>query len=193
MPGVSWEVTKHTLNIKPVSKSVKQGKWSFNREKRQAMETELSRLLAAGFVKEIQHPDWIANSVLVPKENEKWGTCVDYTSLNKAFPKDPFPLPRIDQVIDLIAGCELLSFLDAYSGYHQITLVEADQPTTTFITPYDCFCYVKMLFRLMNTGATYQQYMQFYFRGQIGCNLEVYVDDIVVKSQRSDKLISDLE
>jgi hypothetical protein len=70
--------------------------------------------------------------------------CVYYTSLNKACPKDPFPVPRIDQVVDLIAGCELLSFLDAYSGYHQIPLAEADQPTTTFKTTFGCFSYVKM-------------------------------------------------
>jgi hypothetical protein len=70
--------------------------------------------------------------------------CVDYTSLNKVCPKDPFPLPWIDQVMDLTAGCELLSFLDAYSSYHQILLTEVDQPTTTFITPFRCFCYVNM-------------------------------------------------
>jgi hypothetical protein len=108
---------------------------------------------------------------------------VDYTSLNKVCPKDPFPIPQIDQVVDLTAGCELLSFLDAYLGYHQISLAEVDQPTTMFITPFGCFCYVKMTFRLKNVGATYQRCMQFYFKGQIGCNLEIYVDDIVVKSQ----------
>jgi hypothetical protein len=74
--------------------------------------------------------------------------CVDYMSLNKACPKDPFPLPRIDQVIDLIVECELLSFLDAYSGYLQIPLTKADEPTTTFITPFSYFCYVKMSFRI---------------------------------------------
>jgi hypothetical protein len=78
--------------------------------------------------------------------------CVDYMSLNKACLKDPFPLPRIDQVIDLTARCELLSFLDAYSGYHRIPLTEVDQPATTFITPFGCFCYIKMLFGLKMWG-----------------------------------------
>jgi hypothetical protein len=82
------------------------------------MGEELSRLLATGFIKKVQHPDWIANLVLVPKKNGKWRTCVDYTSLNKACPKDLFPPPHIDQVLDLTTRCELLSFLDAYSGYH---------------------------------------------------------------------------
>jgi hypothetical protein len=102
--------------------------------------------------------------------------------MNKACPKDPFPLPRIDQVIDLTVGCELLSFLDTYSGYHQIPLVEADQPTTMFISPFGCFCYVKMPFRLKNAGATYQRCMQSYFEGQIRHNLEVYLNDIIVKT-----------
>jgi hypothetical protein len=100
------------------------------------MGEDLSRLLVAGFIKGVQHPDWMANPVLVSKKNEKWRMCVDYTSLNKACSKDHFHLPRIDQVVDLTAGCDLLSFLDAYSGYHQILLAEADQPTTMFITPF---------------------------------------------------------
>jgi hypothetical protein len=107
--SISREVAKHTLNIKPDSKPVKQRMRCFNQEKRQAIGEELSRILAAGFIREIQHPDWITISVLVPKKNEKWRMCVDYTSLNKACPKDLFPLHHIDQVID---------------------------PATTFITPF---------------------------------------------------------
>ena len=77
---------------------------------------------AQDFIKEVYHPEWLANLVLVKKKG-KWRMCVDYTSLNKACPKDPFPLPRIDQVVDSTAGCETLSFLDAYSGYHQIVMI----------------------------------------------------------------------
>jgi hypothetical protein len=92
--------------------------------------------------------------------------CVDYTSLNKARPKDHFPLPRIDQVIDLTAGCELLSFLDAYLSYHQIHLAEVDQPATTFLTPVGCFCYVKMPFGLKNVGAPTAVYVVLFRRVQ---------------------------
>ena len=81
--------------------------------------------------------------------------CVDYTSLNKACPKDPFSLPRIDQIIDSTSGCEILSFLDAYSGYHQIAMKESDQ-LTSFITPFGSYCYVSMPFGLKNAGATNQ-------------------------------------
>jgi hypothetical protein len=97
MSGVSQDITKHNLNIKPDSKLVKQDLRRFNQEKRQAMGEELSRLLATGFIKEIQHPDWIANPVLVPKKNGKWSMCVNYTSLNKACRKDSFPLPLAKQ------------------------------------------------------------------------------------------------
>ena len=82
--------------------------------------------------------------------------CIDYTSLNKACPKDPFALPRIDQVIDSTAGCELLSFLDAYSGYHQIKLNPTDRLKISFITPFGAFCYLTMTFCLRNAGATFQ-------------------------------------
>ena len=92
MPGVSREVAEHTLNIKPGAKPVKQRLRCFDEEKRRAIGEELSKLLAAGFIKEVQHPDWIANPVLVPKKSGKWRMCVDYTGLNKACPKDPFPL-----------------------------------------------------------------------------------------------------
>ena len=86
--------------------------------------------------------------------------CVDYTGLNKACLKDHFPLPRIDQIVDSTSGCEILSFLDAYSGYHQIAMKESDQLTTSFITPYGLYCYVTLLFGLKNAGATYQRCMQ---------------------------------
>jgi hypothetical protein len=79
---------------------------------------------------------------------------VDYMGLNKVCPKDPFPLPRIDQIVDSTSGCETLCFLDAYSGYHQITMKESDQLTTSFITPFESFCYVSMSFGLKNVGAT---------------------------------------
>ena len=81
--------------------------------------------------------------------------CVDYTSLNKACPKDPFLLPRIDQIIDSTSGCEILSFLDAYSGYHQIAMKESNQLATSFITLFGSYCYVSMPFSLKNAGATY--------------------------------------
>jgi hypothetical protein len=109
---------------------------------------ELQKLLEAGFIKEVFHPTWVANPVLVKKKNGKWRMCVYHTGLNKAFPEVPFPLPRIDQIVDSTAGCELLCFLDAYLGYHQIKMKESDQLATYFITPFNMFCYIMMPFSL---------------------------------------------
>jgi hypothetical protein len=120
MMGVPRELTEHALQIIPGSKPVRQAMRRFGDEKRCAIAKEISKLLKAGFIKEVIHTKWVANPVLVPKKNTKvLRMCVDYTGLNKACPKDPFPLPRINQVIDSTAGSELLCFLDAYSGYHR--------------------------------------------------------------------------
>ena len=119
--------------------------------------------------------------------------CVDYIRLNKACPKDPFPLPCIDQVVDSTSGCETLCFLDAYSGYHQITMKESDQLVTSFITPFGLFYYVIMSFGLKNVGATYQHCMLKCFRDLIGRTVEAYMDDIMVKSKWADQVIVDLK
>jgi hypothetical protein len=119
--------------------------------------------------------------------------CVGYTGLNKACPKVPYPLPRIDQIVDSTAGCENMSFLDACSGYHQIRMKESDQLATSFITPFGMHCYVTMPFSLRNTGATYQRCMNHVFGKHIGRTVEAYVDDIVVKTRKASDLLSDLE
>jgi hypothetical protein len=119
--------------------------------------------------------------------------CVDYTDLNKHCPKDPFALPRIDQVIDSMAGCVLLSFLDYYLGYHQIALKEEDQINTVFITPFGAYAYTTMSFGLKNAGATYQRAIQLYLADQLYCNIEAYVDDVVIKTRSHDEFITDLE
>ena len=118
--------------------------------------------------------------------------CVDFTALNKCCPKDHFPLPHIDQIIDSTAGCQRLSFLDAYSGYNQIKLKVEDQEKTAFITPHGVFCYQTMPFGLKNAGATYQRMMQKCLKEQIGRNVQVYVDDIVIMTRQEDTLLQDL-
>jgi hypothetical protein len=136
MPGVPKELIQHALKVEPKATPKKQRLRRFSPDKREAIKKELAKLLAAGFIKEVYHPDWLANPVLVQKKNNnEWRMCVDYTDLNKHCPKDPFGLPHIDQVIDSTAGCVLLSFFDCYSGYHQIALKEEDQIKTAFITP----------------------------------------------------------
>jgi hypothetical protein len=155
-PGIPREVTEHSLDILPHSRAMQQRLRRFDEERHQAIGVELRKLLEAGFIKEVFHPTWLANPVLVKKKNGKWRMCVDYTSLNKACPKVPFPLPRIDQIVDSTAGCEPLCFLDAYSGYHQIKMKESDQLATSFITLFGVYYYVMMSFGLRNAGAAYQ-------------------------------------
>ena len=129
------------------------------------------------------YPDWLANVILVKKANGKWRMCVDFTNLNKACPKDSFPLPMIDQLVDSIAGHKLLTFMDAFSGYNQIKMAEEDQEKTAFITSQELYCYKVMPFELKNAGATYQRLVNKMFNKQIGRNMEVYVDDMLVKSK----------
>jgi len=193
MPGIPREVAEHSFKIRAGSKLVKQRLRRFNEEKCKIIGEEIHKLLTARFIKEVHHPDWLANRVLVKKKNGKMRMCVDYTSLNKACPKVPFPLPRIDQIFDSTAGCETLSFLDAYSDYHQIKMKESDQLATSLIMPFGMYCYVTMSFRLRNAGAMYQQCMLHVFGEHIGSTVEAYVEDIIVKSKKRGDLIQDLE
>ena len=126
MPGVPRELAEHSLNVHKDARPVKQTLCYFGNEKRRAIGKEIIRLQATGFIEEVIHTDWLANLVLVPKKNKELRMCVDYTGLNKTCPKDPFALPRINQVINSMVGSELLCFLDAYSGYHQIKMRVSD-------------------------------------------------------------------
>ena len=125
------------------------------------------------------------------KKNDKWRMCVDYTDLNKSCPSDPFALPRMDQLVDSMASCDLYSFLDAYLGYHQISLKESDCIYTSFTTPFGVYCYVSMPFGLKNAEATYQCCIQRCLHKQIGINAKAYVDDIVVTSRTRNDLLVD--
>jgi hypothetical protein len=161
MPGVPRELAEHKLKVYPQARPIRQKLRHFTLDKREAIRAELAHLVAAGFIREVLHPEWLANPVLVLKKNKvDWRMCVDYTDLNKHCTKGPFGLPRIDQVVDSTARCSMLSFLDCYSGYHQISLAKEDEEKSAFITPFGAFCYTSMLFGLKNAGATYQRAIQ---------------------------------
>ena len=136
-------------------KPVQQRRKAFTPERDQAVIEEVTKLLAVGFIWEVYYPDWLANVILVKKANGKWRMCMDFTNLNKACPKDSFPLPRIDQLMDSTTGHKLLTFMDAFSGYNQIKMTEEDQEKTTFITSQGFYCYKVMPFGLKNVEATY--------------------------------------
>ncbi|KAK0580046.1 hypothetical protein LWI29_035596 [Acer saccharum] len=165
---------------------------SFNPERSVAIKEEVSKLLAAGSIREVKYSEWVANVVLVKKKNNEWRMCVDFTNLNKACPKDSFPLPRIDQLVDATAGHETLSFMDTYSGYNQIKMHKPDEEKTAVTTDQGLYYYTVMSFGLKNAGSTYQRLVNKMFARQIRKNMEVYVDDMLTKSITADKYIDDL-
>ena len=156
------------------------------------MREEVIKLKQAGAIKEVFYPRWLANTVVVKKKSGKWRVCVDFTNLNKAYPKDPFPMPKIDQLVDATVGHPQMSFLDAFQGYHQIPLALDDQEKTAFVTPIRNYHYKVMLFGLKNAGSIYQKMMTRMFESQLRKNIEIYIDDMVVKSNVVSKHLGDL-
>ena len=134
----------------------------------------------------------VGHIIVVKKKNGKWRVCVDFTDLIKAYPKDPFPLPRIDQLVDATVGHPRMSFLDAFQGYHQILLALDDQEKTSFVTSIGNYHYKVMPFGLKNAGSTYQKMITKMFKAQMGKNIKVYIDDMVVKSKIVSEHIGDL-
>jgi hypothetical protein len=192
MPSVPRELVEHSLDVSKTAKPVKQKLHHFAKDRKEVIRVEILKLLAAGFICKCKNPIWLANPVLVPKKTGQWRMCINYTVLNRHYPKDPFPLLRIDQVVDSTAGSALLCFLDCYSGYHQIALKVSDQDKTVFITPHDIYCYTAMTFGLKKAGATYHKAIQKCLESQIDKNVEAYVDDVVVKTTDENDLIADL-
>ncbi|XP_073298507.1 uncharacterized protein [Primulina huaijiensis] len=192
LAGISPQVVEHKLNIIPGSRPVMQKKRPFGPKKDKVIDEQVHELLKAGHIRKVQFPSWLSNVVLVRKATGKWRMCVDFWDLNKACPKDCYPLHRIDQLVDSTSGCELLSFLDAYQGYHKIPMAREDQDKASFITSGGTFCYVFMPFELKNAGATYQRLMNRVFQKQIGRNIEVYVDDILIKTQEVSCFVDDM-
>ena len=166
MRGIDPVVITHRLNVSPSFKPVKQKRMSFASEKQKAINEEVGKLLQANAIREVEYPEWLANVVLVKKANDKWWLCIDFTDINKACLKDSFPLPRIDLIVDATAGHELLSFMDAFSGYNQINMDPNDQEKTSFVTGQGTYCYRVMPFGLKNARATYQTLVNKMFQKQ---------------------------
>lgn len=157
MPGISREIVEHTIPLIPGMKPVKQ-KWRrMKPEVALKIKGEIKKQLTARFIKVAKYPEWIANVVPVPKTDGRVPMCVDYRDLNKASPKDDFPLPHIDILVENTANHALLSFMDGYAGYNQILMAEKDMEKTTFTTSWGTYCYTVMPFGLKKAGATYQR------------------------------------
>ena len=155
MPGIDPSVIVHRLNVNPASSPIRQKKRVFTQERDKVIVEKVRKLLEANFIREVYYPDWLVNIVMVKKAKRKWRMYVDFTDLNKACPKDSYPLPRIDTLVDLTARHELLSFMDAFSCYNQIKMNKDDQERTSFVISQRLFCYKVMPFGLKNVDATY--------------------------------------
>ncbi|KAM2238211.1 hypothetical protein ACFX1S_013488 [Malus domestica] len=175
MPGISPDIISHRLSINPKTKPVRQNRRSYDAKWYEAMKAEVEKLKGIGFVREVNYPMWVANVVLVKKNPTKESLLLQKVSL-----------------IDSTAGCELLSFMDAYSGYNQILMNPLDQEHTAFTTDRGLYCYKVMSFGLKNAEETYQRLVNLMFAEQIGKSMEVYVDDMLVKSKHADQHITNL-
>ncbi|KAJ9694023.1 hypothetical protein PVL29_009818 [Vitis rotundifolia] len=191
MPGLDPSIVQHHLPLLPHAKPVKQKlrrlhpRWSLQ------VKEEIQKQLSVGFLSVVEYPEWLANVVPVPKKDGKVRVCVDFRDLNKASPKDDFPLPHIDMLVDSTAGHSMLSFMDGFSGYSQVLMALEDMEKTSFITEWGTYCYRVMPFGLKNAGATYQRAATTLFHDMMHRDVEVYVDDMIVKSRdRSDHLVA---
>ncbi|RVW13463.1 Transposon Ty3-G Gag-Pol polyprotein [Vitis vinifera] len=189
MPGLDPSIVQHHLPTLPHARPVKQKlrrlhpRWSLQ------VKEKIQKQLSVGFISVVEYPEWLANVVPVPKKDGKVRVCVDFRDLNKASPKDDFPLPHIDLLVDGTAGLSMLSFMDGFSGYNQILMAPEDMEKTTFITKWGTYCYRVMPFGLKNAGATYQRAATTLFHDMMHRDVEVYVDDMIVKSRgRADHL-----
>ena len=193
MLGIDPSVIIHRLNVYPLAKPIHQKKRDFAPKWDNAIKEEVQKLTIIEFIQEDYFLDWLANVVMVKKANGKWRMCIDFTDLNKAFPKDSYLLPHISQLVDSTAGHQLLSFMDAFLGYNMIKMDEANQEKTSFITSQCLFCYKVMPFGLKNARATYHRLVNHMICPQIGWNVEVYVDDMLFKSLDEKKHLDDLQ
>jgi len=192
MHGLDPKVVIYRLSIKRGISPKKQPQRCFRPELVLESEKEFNKLIEAGFIHEVKYPTWITNIMHVEKKNGQLRICVDFGDLNDACPKDDFPLPVIELIIDSTIGHEALSFIDCTTGYNQILIAPEDLEATAFCRPKGIFCYKVTPFKLKNAGATYQRVMEIIFDDMLHKKVECYVDDLVVKSETMVDHIQDL-
>ncbi|GJQ97694.1 reverse transcriptase domain-containing protein [Tanacetum coccineum] len=183
MTGIPRAIIEHSLDTYPHIEPKAHKKRSLAPDRRKVVTDEVNEWLKAGIIRRVIYPTWVANPVLVKKVDGSWRMCIDFKDLNKACPKDLYPLSEINWKIESLMGFQYKFFLDAYKGYHQIHMAKKDEEKTAFHTEEGVFCYMKMPFGLKNVGATYQRLVDSAFKEQTEVNLEAYVDDMVIKSR----------
>ncbi|GJY85304.1 reverse transcriptase domain-containing protein [Tanacetum coccineum] len=161
-------------------------------ERTKAIQAEVQKLVAARIMREVYYHEWLSNPVMVKKHDGSWRMCMDFTDLNKAWPHDYYPLPEIDWKAESLSGYPFKCFLDVYKGYYQIHMAESDEEKIAFHTSHGVYCYTKMPFSLKNAGTTYQRLVDKAFDSQVGQNIEVYVNDLVIKSYIEAEMLRDI-
>jgi hypothetical protein len=194
MSGLSRELVEHRLPIKSGFSPYKQPARRFNPIIQDRVKKDVERLLDAGFIRPFRYAEWVSNIVPVEKNTDKIRVCIDFHNLNKATTKDEYPMPIDDMLINNASEHRVISFLNGNAGYNQIFMAEEDMSKTAFRCSVfiSLFEWVVMTFGLKNTGATYQRTMNLIFHDLLGIVLEIYIDDIVVKSENMGDHLADL-
>ena len=156
------------------------------------VKAELEKFLSANFIRAIDYAEWISNIVPISKHEKSIWVCTNFRDLNKECPKDDFPLPNIDMIVDMTTGYEMYSLMDGFSGYNQIKIAPVDQEKIGFTCAWGTFCWNVMAFGLKNAGALYQREMTTIFHDMMHKNMEDYVDDTLEKSEKWDTHLKDL-
>ncbi|XP_070038603.1 uncharacterized protein [Nicotiana tomentosiformis] len=193
MPGLSADLVVHKLPTHSNFAPIQQKQRKFKTDMSDKIKEEITKQLSANVIRVVRYTTWLANVVPVPKKDGKIRVCVDYRDLNKASPKDNFPLPNIHILVDNCAKHEIQSFVDCYAGYHQILMDKEDAEKTAFTTPWGTYCYRVMPFGLKNAGATYMRAMTTIFHDMMHKEIEVYVDDVIIKSRTQAYHVQDLK
>jgi hypothetical protein len=194
MPGLDRSIVEHRLPIKSEFRPYQQPARRCNPNILPDIKAEITKLIETKFIQQCRYAKWISNVVLVYKKNRKLRVCIDFRNLNKATPMDGYPMPIADLLIDVVAGYQIISFMDGNAGYNQIFMAEEDIPKTIFRFPghVGLFEWIVMTFDLKNAGATYQRAMNFIFYEYISTLVEIYIDDVVVKFGDIAKHLADL-
>ncbi|KAK1617461.1 hypothetical protein QYE76_022978 [Lolium multiflorum] len=194
MPGLDRSIIEHRLPLKKGFRPFQQRARQMKAEVLEEVKKEIKKMLDAGFIRPCRYAEWISNVVPVEKKDGRWRVAIDFRNLNSATPKDEYPMPVAETLINAAAGHKILSFMDGNAGYNQIFMAPEDIHKTAFRVPgsVGLFEYVVMTFGLKNAGATYQRAMNYIFHDLIGKLVEIYIDDVVVKSVATDGHLEDL-
>ncbi|KAL2622371.1 hypothetical protein R1flu_002576 [Riccia fluitans] len=188
MKGIPLEIVEHRIDLLSNTRPLRSQRYRLNPNYAERVKKELDKLLEARFIYPIETPAWLSPIVVVSKKNGKLRICIDYRKLNASTVTDAFPLPYIDLMLESVAGQEMYSFMDGFSGYNQASVAERDREKTAFITEWGAFAYRMMPFGLKNAPSTFQRVVTTAFEEYLNEFMQTYLDDFTVYGSRTDHL-----